>query len=143
MAIDTMVVMYYRCRSCFHMFVTNVDFSPPVYTLQTCTEAIPFATVVNGIQDGAQGRTYPTFGNLGTILRPIRLNQACLGITGLDGKALLAPEIDHFGIDFFGGLIHYQPAEVTITHDADAFGCRENAIAVRHGLLCLLVLRVL
>src|SRR3546814_9600370 len=48
-----------------------------------------------------------------------------------NGKALLAPELDHFGVDVLGGLIDHEPADISIAHHLDARRRGKNGVGVR------------
>src|SRR5690606_15001139 len=106
-------------------------------------EALALAAVKHGIDNGSQCAAYPALWDLGAILGPVSFHQARARILGMDGKPLLAPEIDDFRVDLFGGLIDHQPANVTVSHDRHTLRLRQNAFGGRATLLALLVLRVL
>src|SRR5690606_6927814 len=110
---------------------------------KTCAETLALAAIVDRLENGAQGTVYPVFGDLGAIFRPIGFHQARARILRMNRETLLAPELENFRIDLFGGLIYDQPTHIAIAHDAYAVGLRQYIFAGAGVLLRLLVLRIL
>src|SRR5690606_38316218 len=109
---------------------------------KTSAETFALATVVDRIENGAQSGAYPALGNLGTVFGPVCLNDARLGILRAQCKTLLAPELNHFGINVFGGTIDLQPAQVAVSHNLYALGLRKNLVLRAGILLGLLAARI-
>src|SRR3546814_6781507 len=102
------------------MLMTDIDFGLAVDPRHARAKAIALAAVEHLVDDIAQHAAKPAFRNLGPILGPVGLDEAGGGVFGVNGKALLAPELDHFGVDVLGGLIDHEPADISIAHHLDA-----------------------
>src|SRR5690606_30036462 len=113
-----------------------------VDAFKTSAETLALAAVVDRIKNGAQGGAYPAFGNFGTVFGPVCLNDAGLGILRAQCKALLAPELNHFGINVFGRAVDLQPAQVTVSHNLYALGLGQDPVLRAGILLGLLAARI-
>src|SRR3546814_8014482 len=82
--------------------MADVDFGLAIDALQARREAITLAAVERRVEQATQYAAQPAFWNFGAILGPISLDEARLGIPRLDGKALIAPELDHVRVDQLG-----------------------------------------
>src|SRR5690606_39481439 len=103
-----------------HVLVADIDFGGVgVDAFQTHAEALAFATVEDLINDGAQNRADPAFGNLGAVFGPVGFDEACARILGTNRETLLVPELKQLWVDLLDRPGHHQPAQIAISLDLD------------------------
>src|SRR5690606_8083504 len=111
-----------------HLFVRDEHFGAvTVDAFDPGAEAFPLAAVEGEVDDLAQRLTDPAFGDLGPVLGPVGLDQACLRVVGDAIEALLLPEIDGLGEHRFRRTVYGQPAQPAVALDAHVGALRQDA----------------